>query len=205
MNRLCVVVSAILFVFFCSSALFAQHRAHSAEQQIEAAVLAAPKSFRANAKVYGYDGDGNWMTLREGSNTLVCVGDDPKEEDFHVSCYFLELEPFMKRGRQLRAQGLTRTRVDSVRLKEIETGQLNLPQKAMTLYSLSGDENAYDYTTGTLRKARPLTVVYIPYGTAESTGMTTSPTGPGAPWLMEPGTPWAHIMISGHPVGKEVE
>ena len=32
--------------------------------------------------------------------------------------------------------------------------------------------------------------------TPESTGLSTSPGAPGAPWLMYPGTPGAHIMIN---------
>jgi hypothetical protein len=37
-------------------------------------------------------------------------------------------------------------------------------------------------------------VVYVPYATPESTGLSTTPGT--APWLMYPGTPGAHIMIS---------
>lgn len=193
-----------LSIFLSSSPdTFAQQVAPSAEQQIKAAVLAAPQAFRDGAKVYGYSPEGEWTTLREGSNAMICIADDPGESNFHVACYFEGLEPFMKRGRELRAQGLMRTKVDSIRREEIEAGTLNLPQKPMTLYSLSGEESAYDYQSETLKRARPLTVVYVPFGTQESTGMTTSPAGPGAPWLMEPGTPWAHIMISGDPVGEE--
>jgi hypothetical protein len=39
-------------------------------------------------------------------------------------------------------------------------------------------------------------VFYIPYATAESTGLPTSPVVVGAPWIMDPGTHRAHIMIN---------
>ena len=42
--------------------------------------------------------------------------------------------------------------------------------------------------------ARPLYVVYIPFATAESTGLSATP-APGTPWIMFPGTPKAHIMF----------
>ena len=198
-------IIGIAIIFLITPDGVAQHSIPPESQQIEAAVLAAPQSFRAGAKVYGYDTNGEWATLREGSNAMICLADDPEQENFHVACYFSELEPFMKRGRELRAKGLTRVKVDSIRQEEIEAGTLNLPRKAMTLYNLSGEEDAYDYSSGTLNEARPLTVVYVPFGTEESTGMTTSPAGPGAPWLMEPGTPWAHIMISSQPVGADIK
>jgi hypothetical protein len=38
-------------------------------------------------------------------------------------------------------------------------------------------------------------VIYIPYATAESTGLPAKPGSPGMPWIMNPGTARAHIMI----------
>jgi hypothetical protein len=42
-----------------------------------------------------------------------------------------------------------------------------------------------------------LSVLYVPYATAESTGLPTRPMGVGQPWLMQPGMHRAHIMIGG--------
>ena len=42
-------------------------------------------------------------------------------------------------------------------------------------------------------------VIYVPFATGESTGLATRPAGPGVPWLMDPGTAGAHIMISPPP------
>jgi hypothetical protein len=44
--------------------------------------------------------------------------------------------------------------------------------------------------------ASTLLVVYVPGATAESSGLSPVPTKTG-PWIMYPGTPKAHIMISG--------
>lgn len=201
--------SLILMVFgmgsFFVTAAEAQRVIPSPQQQIEAAVRAAPEPMRATAKVYGYNPEGEWMTLREGQGPLICIADDPKRSQFHVACYHHELEPFMKRGRELRSNGLTRKEVDDMRREEIASGQLPFPQKARTLYSISGEKGGYDYEAGQLRQGQPLTVIYVPYGTQETTGMTTAPAGPGASWLMEPGMPWAHIMIPGVPVDQSAE
>ncbi|MFB6098610.1 MAG: hypothetical protein ABEK84_05770 [Salinibacter sp.] len=158
--------------------------------QIAGAVKAAPKSMRAAATVLGYTDEGTVTTLREGSGTLVCLADDPEEKGFHVACYHESLAPFMERGRELRRQGVTA--VDSVRRAEIKNGTLSYPDHPAALYNLSG---TYDAEADRVRNPSRLRVVYVPYATGESTGLPTQPQG--GPWLMEPGQPWAHIMISG--------
>ena len=193
-----IVFSCLFFLLTIGAE--AQQNISSADQQIEAAVMAAPRALQEGAKVYGYNDEFEWTTLREGENALICIADDPQKSNFHVACYYKGLEPFMNRGRELRGQGFTRKEVDKKRREEVEAGTLNMPEKAMTLYNLSGEQDAYNYQTGTLMEGQPLTVVYVPYGTTKTTGMSTSPAGPGAPWLMEAGTPWAHIMIPGRAI-----
>jgi hypothetical protein len=39
-------------------------------------------------------------------------------------------------------------------------------------------------------------VIYIPFATPESTGIPLKPLTPGGPWIMNPGTHRAHIMIN---------
>ena len=160
-----------------------------AETQIAAAVKAAPNSMRDAATVRGYGPDGTITTLREGTGTLVCFADDPAQDGFKVACYHQSLAPFMQRGRELRRQGVTA--VDSVRRAEIEDGTLAYPDHPAALYNLSG---TYDAAADTVREASRLHVIYVPYQTAESTGLPTRPQG--GPWLMEPGQPWAHIMVT---------
>ena len=48
------------------------------------------------------------------------------------------LEPFMARGRALRASGVTGDRVDRVRFREARAGRLALPRQPAALYSLTG-------------------------------------------------------------------
>lgn len=183
------------FLFFSTTLAVGQDMQASAEQQITAAVSAAPSGMQAEAKVLGYDEAGQLVQLREGSNKLICMADNPEDNEFHVACYHKDLEPFMKRGRQLRAQGLPTAKVDSVRRAEIKAGKLNLPRKAMALYSLTAPKGSYDYETGTVTNASPLYVIYVPFETSATTGLSQKPASEGAPWIMEPGKPWAHIMV----------
>lgn len=165
------------------------------EAQIDAAVQAAPAPMRDAATVLGYDDNMELTTLREGDGTMVCLADDPAEETFHVACYHEALEPFMRRGRELRRQGRSGAAVDSIRRAEIEDGTLAYPDRPTALYNLSGPAGAYDAAADTVRDGSRLRVLYVPYETAETTGLPTKPEG--GPWLMAPGKPWAHVMIPG--------
>ncbi len=163
------------------------------EQQIASAVLPLPQELRAGARVMGYGADGTLSVLREGKG-MTCLASNPKLERFHVACYHESLEAFMARGRELRAQGVKDPEVDSVRFRESKSGKLKLPNGPAALFSLTG--GAFDATTNAAPGARHLYVVYIPYATAASTGLSERPTSSG-PWLMFPGTPKAHIMFTG--------
>ncbi|HEX6316461.1 MAG TPA: hypothetical protein VFZ73_16435 [Gemmatimonadaceae bacterium] len=164
-----------------------------AEQQIAAAILPLPADARSSATVLGYGADGKLTTLRKGTGTMICLADDPKLAQFHVACYHEAMEPFMARGRALRASGVTGTQVDSVRFREAKSGALKVPNHPASLYSLTG--GSFDPATGTAPGARWLYVVYIPYATTASTGLSDKPQD-GAPWIMFPGTPKAHIMFT---------
>jgi hypothetical protein len=166
----------------------------SAEQQIAAAVLPAPEQMRADATVLGYAPDGKLVRLREGTGALICLASKPGSERFHVACYQRSLEPFMARGRALRARGVKGDQVDSVRFREVRSGKLRMPSHPAVLYSLTGPADSFDPATETAPKAEPLFVVYVPYATAKSLGLSAQPVE-GGPWIMHPGTPKAHIMF----------
>jgi hypothetical protein len=164
------------------------------EIQIAGAVSAAPEALRAAATVIGYSNYHRLATLREGTNDMVCLADDPSDTRWHVACYHKDLEPFMKLGRDLTAAGKSHGEVDSARLAAIQAGTLKMPEGGRMLYNLFAPGDSVDRATGLAHGAVGLQVVYLPYATAESTGLPTRP-GDGLPWLMYPGKPWAHIMI----------
>ena len=61
---------------------------------------------------------------------------------------------------------------------------------------LTAEEADVNWTTGETKNTYTRSVVYIPWATAESTGLPLKPAGPGLPWIMDPGTHRAHIMIN---------
>jgi hypothetical protein len=167
----------------------------SAEVQIKTAVLAAPAEKRADAMVYGYNAKGEFVVLRKGTNELICLADDPKQKGFSVSCYQKDLEPFMARGRALNAQGKSYKEIFDIREAEAKSGKLKMPNHPSNLQVFSTSEENYNASTGEVKKGSYRSVVYIPWATAASTGLPTKPDAPGMPWIMDPGTHRAHIMI----------
>jgi len=165
------------------------------QRQIAAAVLPLPVELRDGATVLGYR-DGKSLTeLRKGSNGMICLADDPEAPAFHVACYQDAMEPFMARGRALRAGGVRGEAVDSARYAEIAEGKLPLPKSASALWQLSGGAGSWDPITNTVNGGRSLFVIYLPFATEASTGLPVIPQGLGQPWLMSAGTPKAHIML----------
>lgn len=164
-----------------------------AAQQIAAAVLPLPDSLRAGARVWGYAEGARFVELRPGTGSMTCIADDPRDDRFHVACYHNSMEPYMARGRELRAQGLGENAVDSLRKSDVAAGRIRMPPVAM-LYSLTGTAANYDPATNAVTGARPLFVVYTPFATAESLGLSDIPRR-GQPWMMHGGQPGAHIMF----------
>lgn len=166
-----------------------------AEIQINTAVLPAPEEDKADAMVYGYDKQGKLVVLREGTNNLVCLCDDPTKEGISVSCYSKKLEPFMARGRELTAQGKNFKEKREIRGEEIASGKIKMPKEPSMTYIFYGTDENYDKTTGDLKDGKFRYVIYTPFATTESTGLPSKPHAPGMPWLMDPGTHRAHIMV----------
>lgn len=178
----------------------ARAQAPAPAHQIAEAVQAAPAPQRADATVLGFRADGSVVTLREGANELVCLADNPTQEGWSVACYHESLEPFMARGRELREQGVTDSgELAQRRWDEADAGTLAMPEKPAMLYVMTGDR--FDAASGTVANGFVRWVIYSPWATPEDTGLPTAPTGPGAPWLMFPGTAGAHIMITPPPPG----
>lgn len=175
---------------------YSQNNVPSAEIQIKSALLAAPKEKRDSCTVYGYSADKQFILLRQGTNELICLADDPNDSGFSAACYVKDLEPFMQRGRELRKQGMDDKQVFDTRGKEVEAGTLQMPKQPAALFVYTADDKDFDRTTGEVKNGYLRSVIYIPYATSASTGLPESPSAKGMPWLMNAGTYRAHIMIN---------
>jgi len=167
-----------------------------AEVQIRVAVMAAPVEKREGAKVWGYDPQGNPVELRKGSNDFVCLAPKPNSSILYSYAYPQSLEPFMARGRELVAAGKNTKEKNDIREAEINAGKLFMPQGPNTLFCYWGKLADLDSQNGEIKNALRRYVIYVPYATAESTGLSDKIALPGMPWLMDAGSYKAHIMIT---------
>lgn len=167
----------------------------SKEIQIKTALLPAPDDKKDAAMVYGYSEDGKVVVLREGTNNLVCIADNPYNKGIQSSCYFKELDSFMNRGRTLKEEGKETMEIRKIRSEEVASGKLKMPEAPSMMYIFYGSEETYDKTKGTLSDGQFRYVIYTSFATAESTGLPLKPHAKGMPWLMDPGTHRAHIMV----------
>ena len=191
---LAVVLATSARLLPAQTAVAAMPMVPPAAEQIAAAVLPVPVDLRATARVLGYSNEGKLVVLREGTGVLTCLANDPRVSRFHVACYHKSMEPFMSRGRALRLEGVKTELLDSIRFDEVRSGKLQMPKEPAVLYSLTGKPGSFDPVTGAASGARLLFVIYVPGATAQSLGISAVP-AEGIPWIMNPGTPKAHIMF----------
>ena len=169
---------------------------NSDEALIATALMAAPVASRDDCTVIGYNMAGEFVTLKEGTNEFICLADDPNRKGFNAACYHRDMEPFMARGRELRAEGKTGPEIFNIREEEVKSGKLSMGKPGSTLHLYYGQETRYDPETSEVAGAKYRYVVYLPYATAESTGLPENPIASNHPWIMNPGTHRAHIMIT---------
>ncbi len=93
--------------------------------------MAVANGAKEGAKVYGYDSEGNFTVLREGTNEMICLADDPGKQGFSAASYHSSLEPFMARGRELKAEGMGFQEIFDTRETEVKSGKLEMPDKSL--------------------------------------------------------------------------
>tara|TARA_R110002126_G_scaffold56538_2_gene150992 strand:+ start:289 stop:966 length:678 start_codon:yes stop_codon:yes gene_type:complete len=172
------------------------------EDLIATALMAAPEKSRSTSKVIGYNMAGEFVTLREGDNEFIVLADDPTKDGFNAACYHKNLEPFMARGRALRAEGKSSEEIFAIREEEMKSGKLKITPGS-TLHIYYGPNTMYDPETSAVDGAQMRYVTYIPWATSATIGIPEAPTAPNHPWLMNAGTHRAHIMLSPLPNDKE--
>ncbi len=181
------IVSSALALSACGGA---NAQVPNLEEQTAQALLAAPADKAAEARLLGYAADGSVVEIRAGSGDFVCLAANPARERFSSSCYHASLEPYFARGRELSADSVSHEDRYRIRWEEMESGALATPAASATQYVFDG---LWDSETLT-GEGRVRWVIYVPGATAASTGLSPEPQ-PGGPWIMNPGTPGAHIMI----------
>ncbi|MBX3053976.1 MAG: hypothetical protein KF753_21040 [Caldilineaceae bacterium] len=158
------------------------------DAQVERALLPLPESLRASANIVGFDSDWNQVMVREGSSDMNCVAFAPFMAIQYAVCEHKSSEPFWVMGMQLRAGGMAQADIDQARIDAMVDGTLEIPVVGAARYFLLG---------GRPQNLSSLMAVHLPHATSESTGFSTEPDN-YRPWLMDAGTPNAHVMMPGN-------
>ncbi len=184
-------ISNFTFIFILGISACSAQENLDTDIQIQQAILALPEEFREGAMVLGYKGSSELTVIREGNNTMICLADDPRMDGFKVVGYHKDLDPFMQLGRTLKKEGKSVKEIFEIRKDEIKSGNINIRDGSL-LYVVSCQYDEQGQPIDLYQRF----VVYMPFATAESTGLALTPSYPGGPWIMDPGTHRAHIMIN---------
>ena len=172
--------------FSCSLVAFASdHGKQELKTLISQATMPLPPSLQAGAEVVSVASDGEKTVLRKGSNNMMCRADDPAP-GFMVICYHKSLDNYWTLAGPVLAGGATPKEERDFLLAAVKEGKLS-PVRGGILYVLNG---------AFVENALPLSVIFIPNLTAETTGLANVP-DQHQPWLMWEGTPLSHVMIPG--------
>lgn len=164
--------------------------AQSAEDEMAAALMAAPPALRANAMVIKLDSGGDYTVLREGSNDLVCWDrSDEPGRSFSVQCTSIANMARIQQNRAFNMSGKTADEIRAMREEAEADGTREVSAFGSVYYTLNGAD---------AESANMHITIAVPFANGESTGFAEegSYTRAGT-WVMEVGSSSAHIMIPG--------
>jgi hypothetical protein len=169
----------------------------SAAQQIALAVLPLPEPMRQHATVMGYEPDLSLVTLRTGTNGMVCTAFRPGSTDFDVRCYHESFMPVIKRLKELFVQNLKDEDVNRTVDAEVRAKKLTIPDHPTAGYRMLGPMTAYNPVSNTVGKEiASWQSIHFPYKTAAEIGLPKEGEVPRTmPYVMASGTIWSHVMI----------
>ncbi|HEY7096135.1 MAG TPA: hypothetical protein VH437_05385 [Terriglobales bacterium] len=192
-----VVITGLIAAVVSVSAESSTQRVLSANQQIAAAVLPLPEILRGKATVIGYSPDLSIVTLRQGSNGMVCSVFQPGTDQFDMRCYHESFMPLIRRLRELHAKNLKDEDVDRIIDEEVKTKKLVLPDHPTAGYRMYGPLSDYQPSTNLAGKEiHAWQSIHFPYKTAAEIGLAEEGQVPRTmPYVMTSGTFWSHVMI----------
>jgi hypothetical protein len=195
--RRCAAGIAFICLIAVSFSYAQQPQVPPPNQQIAAAVLPLPEVMQAHATVLGYASDLSLVTLRQGSNGVVCTASRPGDAKFDVRCYHESFMPVVRRMRDLHSQGVKGNEIFRIIDAEVKAKKLAIPDHPTAGYRMLGPISAYQPATNTVGKEiKSWQSVHFPYKTAAEIGLPEEgQVIPTMPYVMTSGTFWSHVMI----------
>lgn len=163
--------------------------AQTDQELIDRILLAAPPRLRADATVVGWRADGSRMTLRNGTNGLVCwdQSDEPRKRTYASRCTSEGNLARIEQNRSWILSGKSAEEVQAMMDEAEKNGTREVSEFGSVYYSVNSDdmENANIHMT-----------IAVPYATTHLLNVPSERTNKQV-WIMGAGTSGAHLMIPG--------
>ncbi len=167
------------------------------DEQISIALSAGPQDVVQDATVYVL-GPKGLEIARQGTNGVSCLVDrhfvTPTETTIEPMCWDPEgsrttLLVYLY-GEDLRSKGASEADIKAAIAAGYKDGRFKAPAKPGLLYMLSTDNRLGPTPSGETTHVPPHVMFYAPYMTAKDLGY-----GSDAPFLVQPGKPWATMIV----------
>lgn len=181
MKRTILVVLTILAL---SAGAFAQ----TATDEIEKALLPAPRNMKEGATVIKWKPDFTYETLRKGTNRMVCYdrSNQPGQQPFAVECTSIANLERVAQSLKIEAIADQKERRAAFEAAE-KAGSWTKPEFGSVWIHFSGPSQA---------QARTHVTIAVPGATTQSLGLPEDGSKGGV-WIMNAGTSAAHLMTPG--------
>jgi len=181
MKRTLVVVLTILAL---SAGVFAQ----TATDEIEKALLPAPRNMKEGATVIKWKPDFTYETLRKGTNRMVCYdrSNQPGQQPFAVECTSIANLERVAQSLKIEAIADQKERRAAFEAAE-KAGSWTKPEFGSVWIHFSGPSQA---------QARTHVTIAVPGATTQSLGLPEDGSKGGV-WIMNAGSSAAHLMTPG--------
>jgi hypothetical protein len=161
----------------------------ASQEEVDKALIAAPTAQKDQATVIKWKDDYTYITLRKGTNRLVCYDRSgrPLQQPFAVQC--TSLANLDREVQNMKAEATGERAKSEAMLQEMEKNGTRIkPEYGSMWHMVSGPDRE--------RATRHHATIAVPGATTASTGLPDNPRQGGA-WIMNAGTSTAHIMVPG--------
>jgi hypothetical protein len=160
--------------------------------QIALAESAGPP-VAADAAVYIL-GRAGYVKVREGRNGFTCLISRQRPDTLEPECFdavgTASVVPVRMFIESQRAAGLAEEKIQALVDEGYRTGRFKPPARAGLVYMLSNNNYVFDPERGKVIHFPGHLMFYAPYATQKDVG-----SGPGAPYIVSPGTPHALMIV----------
>jgi hypothetical protein len=160
--------------------------------QIALAESAGPP-VAAEAAIYVL-GPKGYRKVREGRNGFTCLVSRQRPDTLEPECFdavgTASVVPVRIFVEEQRAAGTAEPRIQSLVEEGYKSGRFKAPGKPGLVYMLSGHNYVFDPGRNAVIHFPGHLMFYAPYATQKDVG-----SGPGAPYIVAPGTPHALMIV----------